>query len=139
MVDYSPSLVYEYEVRNAFSPPLDYDDISKADLLLKIEAVEDYIKATYFNDSMPTRAKGKIPALLIAMSKVLKGNPSIVKKYGIVESLTLDDYKVSYAISGRGDHVTAYESAESWEQMALKMLKVRGKEHSWGQVVLVND
>ena len=139
MTDYTPSLVYEHEVRNSFTPPLDYNDITKADILLKIEAVEDYIKSVYFGDSMPSRIKGRIPALLLAMSKVLKGNPSIVKKYGIVESLSLGDYKVSYALSGKGDHVIAYESAESWEQMALKMLKRRGGENFWGEVVLVND
>jgi len=138
MADYSPSLIYEYEVRNSWTPPLDYDDITKADILLKIEAVEDYIKAVYFGDSMPTRAKAKIPALLIVMSKVLKGNPSIVKKYGIIESLSLGDYSVTYALSGRGDHVTAYESAESWEQMAHRMLKSRGEEESWGEIILVN-
>jgi len=126
MTDFSPSLVREYEVRNAFTPPLSYNDVSKADILLKIEAVEDYIKSTYFNDSMPSATKGRIPALLIVMSKIIKGNPALIKKYGIVESLELGDYKVTYAHSGRGEHVTATESAKSWEQMAEDMLFARG-------------
>jgi len=137
MADYSPSLVYEYEIRNSFTPPLDYNDVSKAELLLKIEAVEDYIKATYFNDAMPSRGDGKIPALLIVMSKIVKSNPGLIQKYGIVESLSLGDYKVTYSHSGRGEHVTAYESAKSWEQMAEDMLFVRGK-NKW-QIVLAND
>ena len=139
MSDYSPSLVYEHEVRNAFTPPLDYEDITKVDILTKIELVEDYIKATYFRDGMPTRAQGKVPALLIVMSKIIQGNPKLIKKYGIVESLSLGDYKVTYAISGKGDHVTAYESAKSWEAMAHDMLLRRGQESSWGEIIKVND
>jgi len=137
MADYSPSLIYEYEVRNSFTPPLTYEDVTKAEMLLKIEAVEDYIKCTYFNDAMPPRSDGKIPALLIVMSKVIKGNPGLIKKYGIVESLSLGDYKVTYQHSGRGDHVSAYESAKSWEQMAEDMLFVRGK-NLW-QIIKANE
>lgn len=137
MSDYSPSLVNEYEVRNAFSPPLDYDDVSKAEILLKIAAVEDYIKATYFNDFMPSTDEGKYPALLIVMSKIIKGSPGLIKKYGIVESLELGDYKVTYSHSGRGEHVSAYESAKSWEQMAEDMLFARGSS-KW-QIVKANE
>jgi len=137
MVDYNPSLVREYEVRNAFTPPLSYNDVTKAELLLKIEAVEDYIKATYYNDTSVPVAEGRIPALLIVMSKIIKGNPSLIKKYGIVESLSLGDYKVTYAHSGRGQHVSATESAKSWEQMAEDMLYSRGKNR-W-RIVLANE
>lgn len=137
MSDYVPSLVQEHEVRSSFTPPLTYDDVSKADLLLKIAAVEDYIKATYFNDSMPSVVKGKYPALLIVMSKVIKSNPGLIKKYGIVSNLQLGDYKVSFQHSGKGVHVSAYESAKSWEQMAEDMLYARsvGK---W-QIVKANE
>jgi hypothetical protein len=137
MTDFSPSLVSEYEVRNAFTPPLSYNDVTKAEILLKIEATEDYIKAVYFNDSMPTATKGRIPALLIVMSKIIKSSPNLIKKYGIVESLSLGDYKVTYAHSGRGDHVTAHESAKSWEQMAEDILDAR-KTVTW-KIVLAND
>ena len=137
MSDYSPRLINEYEVRNSFTPPLTYEDVSKADILLKIEAVEDYIRATYFNDSMPSPSKGRMPALLIVMSKVVKGNPGLIKKYGIVEALELGDYKVTFQHSGRGDHVSAYESAKSWEQMAEDMLFARGTS-KW-QIIKAND
>jgi hypothetical protein len=137
MADFTPTLIKEYEVRNAFTPPLNYDDVTKAEILLKIAAVEDYIKATYFNDSMPSIAKGKYPALLIVMSKIIKGNPGLIKKYGIIESFELGDYKVKFQHSGRGDHVSAYESAKSWEQMAEDMLFARGSS-TW-QLVKAND
>jgi len=139
VADYAPSLVYPYEVRNSFSPPLEFDDVGEQDLLNKIEMVEDYIKATYFNDSMPTRAKGKVPALLIVMSKIMRGNPVVAKKYNDVQEFTLGDYSVTYDSTARGKHVNAYESAKSWEEMAHEMLKKRASsEHNWTTPILVN-
>jgi len=139
MSDYSPSLVYEYEVRNAFTPPLNYDDISKVDLLTKIELVEDFIKHRYFDSSMPTRTQAKSAALMIVMSRVVRGNPELAKKYSELQSLELGDYKVAFNTTGRGKHVTAYENALSWEEMALQILdKKEADAASWTTPVLVN-
>lgn len=132
MTDYEPSLVKEHEVRSAFTPPLEYYDISKVELLLKIESVEDYIKAVYFDGAMPSRNEGKVPALLLAIAKVVKGNPKLTKEHGEIESLDLGDYSVDYSLEDG-----AYEIAKSWEQMAHEMLEMRG-ENNW-QLRLVND
>ena len=48
MTDYATVAVTEMDVRNFVSPPLDYDDVSKAEILLKIESVETFAKYTYF-------------------------------------------------------------------------------------------
>jgi hypothetical protein len=142
MPDYIPKLIHEYEIRNSFSPPLDYDDINKANLLLIIESVEDYIRAVYFNNSMPSRDDGKVPALLMVLSKVLFANHSIVKKYGLINYIELGDYKLGYEYSGKGEHVTAFESAKSWDQMAHEMLLARSKSQNmsayWPGIRLVN-
>jgi len=136
MSDYEPQLVKEDEVRNMFTPPLDYDDVSKAQLLLYIESVEDYIKSVYFNDSMPSRSKAKVPALLLVMSKVIK-KPDLLKKYGVVESMKLGDFSFKLEGTAKGKHVSAYEVARSWEEMAHEMLKARGKKQ-W-TIMKAND
>ncbi len=136
MSDYSPSLVYEHEVRNSFTPPLEYNDISKADVLNKIEMVENYIKYAFFDGTMPSRTVGKIPALMIVMSKVIKGNPSLAEKYADINSLELGDYSIKYDVTARGAHVNAYESARSWEEMAIDILEAQGSNKP--KVILVN-
>jgi len=136
MADYTPQLVSEYEVRNMFTPPLDYDDVTKAQILLYIESVEDYIKSVYFDDSMPSKANARIPALLLVMSKIIK-KPDLLKKYGVVESMKLGDFSFKLVTTGKGKHVTAYEAAKSWEEMAHEMLKSRGKSQ-W-TVLKAND
>lgn len=139
MTDYLPSMVYEHEVRNSFSPPLEYDDISKVDILLKIESVEDYITAVYFDDITPSRDDSKVPALLLVMSKVFRGNPALAKKYTDVAELELGDYHITYDMTARGKHVNPYESAKSWEQMAHEILERRGSNtYKWTTPILVN-
>ncbi len=139
MADYTPTLIYEHEVRNAFSPPLEYSDVSKVDVLTKIEIIEDYIKAVYFDDVMPTRSLGKSPALLLVMSKIIRGNPVLAQKYFDITKLKLGDYEVTYDTNAKGEHVNAYESAKSWDQMAHDMLYERGSgSRNWTTPVLVN-
>jgi len=90
MVDYSPQVVNEYDVRNFVSPPLDYDDVSKAEILLKIESVESYVKYRYFNGgSLPSKAR--IPVLLLVISNLIS-TPALAKKYYTLSSETLGDY-----------------------------------------------
>ena len=125
MADYSPYLVTEQDVRNMFTPPLDYNDVTKAQLLLYIEVVEDYIKSVYFDNSMPSKSEARLPALLLVMSKIIK-KPDLLKKYGIVESMKLGDFSFHLEGPGRGQHRTAHEVARSWEEMAHEMLKARG-------------
>ncbi len=120
MVDYVPTLAPEYEVRNFFSPPLDYDDISTAELLLKIESVEKYIKVVY---GITSSEKGRIPALLLVACKVIE-NPSLASKYNQIATEKLGDYSYSLFkggnISGKS---AAYDLASSWRTMAIEMLE----------------
>lgn len=48
MVDYTPRFVSEADVRGFFTPPIPYDKVSKAEILLKIQAVEEFIINSYF-------------------------------------------------------------------------------------------
>ena len=118
-------LVTKDDIRKCFTPALSVEDVSDEELEMRIEMVEDYIKATYFNDVMPTQAQAKYPALLIVLSKVIK-RPNLLAKHGIIESVSIGDFKYSLAIAGKGTHKTAYEVAVSWEDMALEILKARG-------------
>ena len=126
MADYEPKLVKEYEVRNFFSPPLSYDDISKAELLLKIEAIERFIADTYFDGTMPSRDDAKIPALLLVISQIVQ-NPNISKKYNVLLSEKLGDY--SYRISDKYGK-EAYNAYAIYREMALAMLRAKsGKRY----------
>ena len=138
MADYSSRFVQEYEVRNFFTPPLEYDDISKAEILLKIESVENYIIQAYFDGSSPG-STAKTPALLLVMAKIIRSNPTLIKKYGDIESFEIGDYKVKFMGTGKGKHVTAYETSKSWEEMAYDMLEILALK-SWDALVLkAND
>lgn len=119
------SLVTKDDVRKCFTPELSIEDISDDELEMRIGMVEDYIKSVYFNDQMPTQAQAKYPALLIILSKVIK-RPNLLAKHGIVNSVSIGDFKYSLAIAGKGTHRTAYEVARSWEDMAIETLKARG-------------
>jgi len=126
MADYQPKLVQEFEVRNFFSPPLSYDDISKAELLLKIEAIEKYIADAYFDGKMPSREDAKIPALLLVVSQIIQ-NPAISKKYNVIISEKLGDY--SYKISDKYGK-EPYNAYAIYRQMALAMLRQKtGKRY----------
>ena len=127
------SLVTKDEVRKCFTPALSTEDVTDDELEMRIEMVEDYVKATYFNDLMPTKAQAKYPALLIVLSKIIK-RPSLLAKHGIVESVAIGDFKYSLAISGKGTHKTAYEVSRSWEDMAIEILKARGNSWFWKKV-----
>lgn len=125
MADYEPKLVKEHEVRNFFSPPLSYDDISKAELLLKIETIERFIADAYFNGTMPSREDAKIPALLLVVSQIVQ-NPSISKKYNVILSEKLGDY--SYRISDRYGK-EAYNAYAIYREMALAMLRAKSAKY----------
>jgi len=124
MSDYTPTVLTESDVRNFVTPPLDYDDVTKAEILLKIEAVETYIKYRYFNGgSLPS--KTKIPALLLVVSNLLSSS-SLAKKYCTLASEKLNDY--SYSLSkpssiGAKTRGSPYAIIKSWHDMAIEMLE----------------
>lgn len=135
MTDYVPILVTEMDVRNFFTPPIDYDDLTKAELLLKIESVEDFIKAEY---DITSATDAKIPALLLIAAKIIQ-SPKLARKYYTLNSEKLGDY--SYTISQPATNINAqsnpYLIALTWEQMAYKILNKRANNR-WGFTV-VND
>ena len=121
MADYTPQLVKEHEVRNFFTPPLDYDDVDKAELLAKIQAVETFIKDVYFDGNMPTESTAKIPALLLVVSQIVQ-NPTLAKKYGAIVSEKLGDYSYKLATeTGR----TPYNAYKVYRDMAFAMLRAK--------------
>ena len=138
MTDYVPTLVKEYEVRNFFTTPLDYNDITTAELLLKIESVEKYIEFVY---GITSAADGRIPALLLVASKVIE-NPSLAQKYKQLSSEKLGDYSYTLfkgnSTSGKSSN---YDLANSWRTMAIEMLeaKVIGSKSSIWRFKKVND
>ena len=119
------NLITVTEVRSCFTPELSVSDVSDAELNMKIGMVEDYINAVYFNDGTPTKAQAQYPALLIIMSKIIK-KPGLMAKYGSPSSVSIGDFKYTLAIAGKGQHVTAFEVARSWEEMAIEILNSRG-------------
>lgn len=125
MTDYKPQLVEEYEVRNFFSPPLSYDDMSKAELLLKIEVIEKFIADAYFNGNMPSKDDARIPALLLVISQIVQ-NPNISKKYNVILSEKLGDY--SYRISDSYGK-EAYNAYSIYREMALSMLRAKASKY----------
>ena len=132
MTDFVPKLVTEMDIRNFFSPPLDYNDITTAEILLKIESVEDYIKAIYGFTS-PTDAR--VPALLLVASKIAE-NPSLSKKYHKIDSEKLGDY--SYTLS-KSVNSTYKDISTSWEALAIRMLESRYTSDSRWTFLKVND
>ena len=124
MTDYSPISVTEKDVRNFVTPPLDYDDVSKAEILLKIESTEVYVKRHFFHGgSIP--ADGRIAVLLLIISNLI-ATPSLAKKYRTLASETLGDY--SYTISQPVTRGAAMQSdpfavIKTWHQMAVEILE----------------
>jgi len=121
---YTPKYVTEKDVRNFFTPPLDYNDLGTAELLLKIESVEDMVEAVYFSDSVTTSAKARIPCLLLIASKIIL-NPTLAKKYFTLNKETLGDYSYELGLGTRGVVQSPYAISKTWEDFALDMLKNR--------------
>ena len=138
MSDYIPTLVNEFEVRNFFSPPLSYDDINTAEVLLKIESVEKYIQAVY---GITDAATGRIPALLLVACKVIE-NPILANKYNQLSSEKLGDYSYKLfegkSITGKS---SIYDLAASWRTMAIEILEAAlfGNKSSIWCFYKVND
>ena len=114
-------MVTEKDVRNFFSPPLDYDDISKAEILIKIESVETYVRVAWGVTSVGI---GRIPCLLLIASKIIQA-PALAKKYYTLSYEQLGDYSYSLAQPiSRGTDVQSspFVISKTWERMALEIL-----------------
>jgi len=127
MSDYSPQIITEADVRNFFTPPLDYNDVTKAEILLKIEAVEEFVKSVYFNRGVPSGSDIKIACLLLVASKIIQ-SPSLAKKYYTLSSESLGDYSYTLAQPiSRGTNIQSspFVVSKTWERMALDILNSR--------------
>ena len=139
MADYQPLVVKEMDVRNFVTPPLDYNDVSKAEILLKIESVEQYVSWRYFNGgSIPSQAR--IPVLLLIISNLIC-TPSLARKYYTLSSETLGDYSYTLAepISrGLDIQSSPFVITKTWHKMAIEMLEKMASPSDY-QVWKVND
>jgi hypothetical protein len=131
MADYSPISVTEKDVRNFVTPALDYDDVSKAEILLKIEAVETFVSQYFFNGgTIPTN--GRIAVLLLTVVNLIS-SPALARKYRTLASESLGDY--SYTISqpmSRGSNMNSdpFAVTKTWHQMAMDILYSLSSENN---------
>ena len=121
MSDYTPTMVREMDVRNFFTPPLDYDDVNTAEILIKIESVETYVNKVYG----VTGTNGRIPVLLLIAAKLIQ-TPSLAKKYYTLAEEQLGDY--SYVMAqpiSRGTDIQSspFVISRTWERMGLEILE----------------
>jgi len=124
MADYSPLVVTEMDVRNFVTPPLNYEDVTKAEILLKIESVETFVKYKYFGGgTVPSTAK--IPVLLLVISNLIS-SAELAKKYYTLSSEKLGDYSYTLAQPiARGTDIQSspYIVKETWHSMAVDILE----------------
>jgi len=129
MSDYTPTMLREMDVRNFFTPPLDYDDISTAEILIKIESVETYINHVY---GITSSTDGRIAALLLIASKIIH-TPALAKKYYTLSEEQLGDYRYALAQPiSRGTDIQSspFVISKTWEKMALDILNAKAA-HRW--------
>jgi len=134
--DYSPSYLTEKDVRNFFSPPLDNDDIPKAEILLKIEVVEDYIDAVY---ELASSTDARIPALLLVAAKIIQ-NPVLARKHYTLSEEQLGDYRYVIAPTMRAGAITnPFALSTTWESIAVDMLRARSAKKSYKWKVYISN
>lgn len=91
MADYTTLTgITENDLRTFVTPPIDYDDVSKSEILLKLESVEAFVKYTYFGGGT-VPAKARIPVLLLTISNLICTS-TLAKKYYTLSSEKLGDY-----------------------------------------------
>jgi len=116
MSDYVPKYTTTKDCRNLVDPPLDYDDINEASLLLHIEAVEDYIEAVY---ELNSASDVRIPATLLVVSKIVQG-PRLAEKHFAIRRKSIGDYSFE-----RFGNEGNFGDVSSWSTIAEKMLRMR--------------
>ena len=139
MSDYSPVSVNEMDVRNFVTPPLDYNDVSTAEILLKIESVETYVKRHYFEGGSIV-SDGRVAVLLLIMSNLL-ATPSLARKYCTLNSEKLGDYSYSLAepiAKGTDIQSSPYIVSKTWHRMAIEMLNDLVADKKF-QIRITND
>jgi len=120
MADYSPTSVTEMDVRNFTTPPLDYDDVTTAEILIKIESVETWAKR-YFFDGGAIPSDGRIAVLLIIATNLLQ-NQDLARKYCTLASESYGDYSYTMAGPGGGAATSPFDIVKGWGQMGMDIL-----------------
>ena len=129
MTDYQCQYASTAFIRSFTTPPLDFVDVSEAELLAKIEAVESYCNTVY-------ETGDKVACSLLVLSKLIS-NASLAKKYSSLVAENLGDY--SYRLGSVGGK-SAFEIAKSWEDVAYSILRAKSFTHNDKlKVYLVND
>jgi hypothetical protein len=125
MADYTPLTgLTENDIRTFVTPPLEYDDVTKQEILLKIESVETYLKYRYF-DGGSVPATAKIPVLLLVISNLIC-TPTLARKYYTLSSEKLGSYSYTLAepISrGLDIQSSPFIITKTWHRMAIEMLE----------------
>lgn len=138
MTDYSPKYVTTKDVRNMTNPPLDYNDVLEAEILLKIEISEKYIEAVY---ELTSSADVRIPALLLTISKIVL-SPSLAKKHYTLSNETLGDYSYSLAQPiSRGTDIQSspYVISKTYEKMATEMLRMSSAKKDYKLKIYISN
>ena len=108
--------VTEKDIRNAVTPPLDHDDVSSAEIELKIRLVESWVKYTYFEGgSIPTG--GSEAVILIILSQLLSNN-KLAQKYGTLSRERFEDYE--YELAGVNQRTGEIQSSPTARKAGLR-------------------
>lgn len=100
-------------------------------MLSKIQAVEDYVDAVYETGSATACA-------LLVLSRLVQ-NPTLAKKYYTIASESFrGDY--SYTLKDGGSSSSPYSISETYEKMALSMLRMKSfTKDNKVKIYIVND
>jgi len=135
MADYIPKYCSEHLVRSFFTPPIDYDDVSKQEILTKIKVAETYVEKAY---QVTSADIAEVPVLLLVASKLVY-NPKISKDHNAIVMEKLGDYQYQLAETTTGGTLssTPWAIAKSWEAMAIDILE--NSSTSRHAIYVVND
>lgn len=136
MTEYSPLYITEADCRNFFNPPLSSDDVPKAELLLKIEAVETYITSVF---EITSAGDAKIPALLLVAAKVIQ-SPTLAKKYYTLSEESIGDYRYVLMPTMRAGMLTnPFALSTTWESIAMDILKAKSAKKDYKLKIYISN
>ena len=133
MADYVPKYVEISFCRNFTTPPLDYTDVSEAELLARIEAIETYCTTIYGTGD-------KVACSLLVLSKLIS-NPTLAKKYGMLNAETIGRYSYRLGPTSASGK-TSFDIAKSWEDIAyeiLRQLAYKNSSHTLSQGIFITN
>lgn len=97
----------ERDIRNATSPPLDYDDVSSAEINVKIRLVETALKHKWFEGGgLPGDADD---AVILYVLSYLLSRSDLARKYGTLSEERFADY--SYVLAGNISRGSEFQSS----------------------------